>query len=274
VGKAKSYKLDLVGVLGHPVAENPTVVMMEAAFRELRLPFSYLAIEVLPEGLGDAIRGVRAMGFKGVNLTIPHKVEVMRHLDEVTEKASLIGAVNTVYRVGDRLVGENTDGAGFLKSLQDDGGVDPRGGSFIVLGAGGASRAICVELSLAGAARIAIVNRDEGRGRAEYIAWEPGLRLPEGFGVLVNATSVGLYPDPGKPDIDYGSVRSGMTVCDVIPNPPRSAFLREAESRGASCLDGLGMLVNQGTIGFELWTGEKAPSAAMRAALEREFRAE
>ncbi len=281
---APNYRSELVGVFGHPVAENPTIVMMEAAFKAAGLDYRYLTIEVLPKDLAAGIAGIRAMGFRGLNLTIPHKVEVMKHLDEISPNAELIGAVNTVYREGDRLIGENTDGKGFLGSLRSQGGLDPAGRSFVVLGAGGAARAVSVELALAGATRIVIVNRDEGRGRAlaervagiartalEFSPWKAGYRLPEGTDALVNATSVGLYPDPGRPDIDYGRIGPGMLVCDVIPNPPRSAFLREAEARGARTLDGLGMLVNQGAIGFALWTGHEAPAAAMREALAREF---
>jgi shikimate dehydrogenase len=282
--RSENYKSELVGVFGHPVAENPTIVTMEAAFKAAGIDFRYLTIEVLPEGLGAAMAGIRAMGFRGINLTIPHKVEVMQYLDEISENAAKIGAVNTVYRSGDRLIGENTDGKGFLRSLQVEGGMDPAGKSFVILGAGGAARAVCVELAMAGAARMTIVNRDEGRGRAlaervsglgrakaAYARWTPGYPLPDGTDVLANATSIGLFPDPSRPDIDYASIRPGMLVCDVIPNPPRSAFLKEAEARGARTLDGLGMLVNQGAIGFKLWTGLEAPVAAMRDALAREF---
>ncbi|MGA2546416.1 MAG: shikimate dehydrogenase [Rectinemataceae bacterium] len=281
--QSANYKSELVGVFGHPVAENPTIVMMEAAFHAAGVDYRYLTIEVLPEGLEAAIAGIRAMGFRGINLTIPHKIEVMKHLDEISENATLIGAVNTVYRRGDRLIGENTDGKGFLASLREEG-MDPAGKSFVILGAGGAARAVSVELALAGAARIVIVNRDEGRGRelarrvtgigrtvAEYAPWVPGYRPPEGTDVIANATSIGLYPDPSRPDVDYGAIGPSIRVCDVIPNPPHSAFLREAEARGARTLDGLGMLVNQGAIGFLLWTGLQAPVAAMREALAKEF---
>ena len=280
---SKSYKSELVGVFGHPVAENPTVVMMEAAFRAAGLDYRYLTIEVLPEALEAAVGGVRAMGFQGINLTIPHKIAVMKHLDELSEDAALIGAVNTVYRRGRKLIGENTDGKGFIASLAE-AGLDIAGRSFVLLGAGGAARAISVELALARAARITIVNRDEGRGRAlakhvagiggakvEYSPWTAGYKLPGGTDVLANATSIGLYPDPGRPDIDYAAIGHGIIVCDVIPNPPQSAFLREAKARGARTLDGLGMLVNQGAIGFKLWTDAEAPIAAMRDALAREF---
>jgi shikimate dehydrogenase len=278
-----NYKSELTGVFGHPVAENPTIVMMEAAYREAGIGYRYLTIEVLPENLRAAVAGIRAMGFRGINLTIPHKIEVIPLLDGLSDNARLIGAVNTIYREGDRLMGENTDGKGFLASLKG-AGLAPKGASFAILGAGGAARAVSVELAMAGAARVFIVNRDGDRGRAlaekiaglgrcavEYLPFEPGLALPPGIDVLVNATSIGLYPDSSRPDIDYAGIGPGMLVCDVVPNPPRSAFLREAEARGARTLDGLGMLVNQGAIGFKLWTGREAPIRAMREALAQEF---
>ncbi len=287
-GKAapdKSYKSELVGVLGYPVAENPTVVMMEAGFRATGLDWRYLTLEVKPERLGAAMEGLRAFGLRGCNLTIPHKVAVLAYLDEVAEDAALIGAVNTVVRKGDRLRGENTDGKGFLASLRAEAGVDPAGKRIVVLGAGGAARAITVELALAGAARITVVNRSEERGRtlvaalnegtpvnADFVRWTGPFGLEEDVDVLVNATSIGLFPNVAdKPDLAYGSIRPGLVVCDVIPNPPRTAFLQEAEKRRAKTLDGLGMLVNQGTIAFKLWTGRDAPAAAMRAALAAEF---
>ena len=133
-----NYKAELVGVFGHPVSENPTVVMQEAGFRALNLNWRYLTIEVLPEDLQAAMRGMRAFNMRGINLTIPHKVEVLKYLDEVKPDAALMGAVNTVVRVGDRLVGENTDGKGFMQALTQDAKVDPKGKKVLVLGAGGA----------------------------------------------------------------------------------------------------------------------------------------
>ena len=156
---APNYKAELVGVFGHPVSENPTVVMHEAAYAELGLNWRYLTIEVLPQDLEAAMKGVRALNMRGINLTIPHKVAVLPYLDEVKPAAALMGAVNTVVRVGDRLVGENTDGKGFMTALTKDAKVDPKGKSVVVLGAGGAARAITVELALAGAERITVVNR-------------------------------------------------------------------------------------------------------------------
>lgn len=166
-----NYQAELVGVFGHPVSENPTVVMQEAGFRALNLNWRYLTIEVLPKDLGNAMQGLRAMNMKGINLTIPHKVEVLKYLDEVKPDAALMGAVNTVVRVGDKLVGENTDGKGFMRSLTQDAMVDPKGKQVLVLGAGGAARSITVELALAGARQITLVNRYPGEARFWLTSW-------------------------------------------------------------------------------------------------------
>jgi shikimate dehydrogenase len=280
-----NYKAELVGVFGHPVAENPTIVMQEAAFQELGLNWRYLTIEVYPDDLADAIKGMRAFNMRGINLTIPHKVEVLKYLDEVAKDAQLMGAVNTVRREGDRLIGENTDGKGFLSSLREDAQVDPTGKRVAVLGAGGAARAITVELALAGAAHLTVVNRSLERGQAlvsllnektpvaaEFVQWDDTYALPADTDVLVNATSIGLYPDvTAKPNLDYNTITASMIVCDVIPNPPQTPFLKEAEARGARTLDGLGMLVYQGAIGFKMWTGLDAPVQVMHQALAKAF---
>lgn len=280
-----NYKAELVGVFGYPVAENPTIVMQEAAFRALDLNWRYLTIEVRPADLADAMQALRAFNMQGINLTIPHKVEVLQYLDEVSDDARLMGAVNTVRRQGDRLIGENTDGKGFLVSLRNEARVDPAGKNVVVLGAGGAARAMTVELALSGASHITVVNRSSDRGlalvdllntktetRAGFVPWSGPYAIPAGTDVLVNATSIGLYPDiTARPEIDYDSISPSMVVCDVIPNPPRTPFLLEAESRGARTLDGLGMLVAQGAIGFEMWTGRDAPVAVMHQALSETF---
>ncbi|MDP4181892.1 MAG: shikimate dehydrogenase [Bacillota bacterium] len=281
----KNYKSELVGVLGCPVAENPTIVMQEAAFKALDLNYRYLTIEVKPADLESAIKGILACNFKGINLTIPHKVEVLKYLDVIADDARLIGAVNTIFIKDGKLYGENTDGKGFLKSLIDEAKVDPKGKRAVILGAGGAARAISVELALAGVEHITIVNRNEKRGqelvtllnskidcKAQYASWNCTFSIPSGTDILVNATSIGLYPDVNeKADIDYGTIHAEMTVCDVIPNPPRTLFLKEAGKRGAKTLDGLGMLVNQGAIGFKIWTGINAPVEVMKKALIEEF---
>ena len=279
-----NYKAELVGVFGHPVAENPTVVMHDAAFAELGLNWRYLTIEVLPADLAAAMKGMRAFNMRGINLTIPHKVAVLQYLDEVKPAAALMGAVNTVVRVGDRLVGENTDGKGFMSALTGDAKVDPKGKRVVVLGAGGAARAITVELALAGAKTMTVVNRSPERGRelvallnsktpveADLAAWSGPYAIPAGTDILVNATSIGLFPNVHeRPEVAYDSITPGMVVCDVI-HTPMTPFLEEAGRHGAQTLDGLGMLVYQGSIGFKLWTGLDAPVKVMYDALARAF---
>lgn len=285
MAETPNYQAELVGVFGNPVAENPTGVMQEAGFAACGLNWRYLNITVYPEDLAAAMQGLRAMNFKGINLTIPHKVAVIQYLDAVSPNAQLMGAVNTVRREGDRLIGENTDGKGFLTALRDDAQVDPRDKRVVVLGAGGAARAITVELALAGAETIIIVNRTPQRGQelvkllndqtpttAEFIQWPATYAVPDGVDLLVNATSIGLYPDvDGLPSLALDTIRPGMVVCDVIPNPPHTRLLQEAERRGARTIDGLGMLVYQGAIAFKMWTGYDAPVDVMHKALAAEF---
>ena len=179
----------LTGSFATPAAENPTVAMVEAAYRHHGLNARYLNCDVAPGGLGDAVRGARAMGWTGFNCSIPHKIAVIEHLDGLAQSAALIGAVNCVVRREDRLVGENTDGQGFMTALRDV--VDPSGASLVVLGAGGAARAIAVEAGLAGAEQITIVNRHAGRAgklaalvhdvtpaRSEAVVWDPRTACP------------------------------------------------------------------------------------------------
>ena len=278
-----SFLQGLVGVFGSPVAENPTQAMIEPAFADLGLDWRYLTVEVPPDRLADAVRGARAMGWRGFNCTIPHKVAVIPLLDALTPAAEAIGAVNCVVLRDGRALGENTDGKGFLQSLA---GIRPVADArAVVLGAGGAGRAIGVELALAGADRVTIVNRstDGGEGLAAAIrertgadaafrAWDGPYRIPPDADVLINATSIGLAPDvEALPDLELSSLRPDLLVCDVIPNPPRTRLLREAEARGCRTLDGLGMLVNQGVIGIRLWTGRDPRPEVMRQALEHIF---
>ncbi|MYB20128.1 MAG: shikimate dehydrogenase [Holophagales bacterium] len=274
----------IVGSFADPAAENPTVEMVEAAFRHHRLHWRYLNCEVPADRLAAAVAGARAMGWAGFNCSLPHKVAVIEHLDGLGESARLIGAVNCVVRDGDgRFIGENTDGKGFLRSLEE---VTPAAGKRIVIfGAGGAARAIAVELALAGATEITIVNRTRERGeelarhipsctatRARFEHWRGIYRLPEVIDVAVNATSVGLFPDvDAELPIDPDSLRPSTVVADVIPNPPRTRLLEAAAERGCTVLDGLGMLVNQGVSGIRYWTGVGVDPRVMRARLEAIF---
>jgi shikimate dehydrogenase len=282
---AVNYKAELVGVLGYPVAENPTCVMQEAAFAALGLNWRYLTMEVQPENLAEAMRGVRALGMRGINLTIPHKVAVMSLLDDIAPDAKVIGAVNTVYREGDRLIGTNTDGKGFLRGLRDEAHIDPKGKRVAVLGAGGAARAITFELAFAGARELTVINRSVERSQrlaealrkdtsaaVHFVSWSSTYVVPNEIDILVNATSIGLYPAvDALPDVSLDQARSDLFVCDVIPNPPDTRLMQLARARGLRTLNGLSMLVHQGTIGFELWTGQTAPEAVMKEALRQAF---
>lgn len=278
---ATSFRAELVGCFGQPVDENPTGVMQEAAFAAAGLNWRYITVEVPPRRLREALLGVRAFGMRGINLTIPHKVAVIEHLDEVSPDAQTIGAVNTVRRVGDRLIGENTDGKGFLRGVRTDAGMDPAGKRVVVLGAGGASRAIVTELALAGAADILVVNRNVARGQVmtadlatktgasiRFEPWTGVYRVPGDVDILVNATSIGLYPDvAAMPPVELGGAKQDMLVSDAVFNPPETRLLRAARERGLPTLDGLSMLVYQGVIGFELWTGVEGPVDVMKQAL-------
>jgi shikimate dehydrogenase len=213
------------------------------------------------------------------------KVTVIQYLDRLSPEAELIGAVNTVVRDGSQLDGHNTDGKGFLQSVREDAGVDPQEKRVVFLGAGGAARAMAVELALAGAARITIVNRTPSRGQelaqllpektpseVEFVRWQGEYSVPPEADILVNATSIGLFPDVEEtPPVDMASIRGDLLVCDVIPNPPQMAFLSAASATGARTLDGLGMLVYQGAIGFQTWTRVEASVHVMRRALEKVF---
>ena len=276
-----SYKAELTACFGQPVAENPTGVMQEAAFRAAGLNWRYLTVEVSPPDLADAFRGVRAFGLRGANLTIPHKVAVIPLLDDLSPEARMIGAVNTVVRRGGKLIGENTDGKGFLRGVRTDGGVDPKGKRVAMLGAGGAARAIGTELLLAGVSDLLIVNRGFDRGQATTVDlkkatggpvrfehWQDTYTVPDDVDLFVNATSIGLYPDAdAKPDVDLSQAKRSMLVADAVFNPPETRLLTAARERGLPTLDGLSMLVYQGVIGFQLWTGQDPDETVMKRAL-------
>jgi shikimate dehydrogenase len=267
----------LVGLIGHPVAGNPTGTMMEAAFANAGLDWRYVSMDVARGDLEAAVAGLAALGFRGFNVTMPYKVEILPLLARLSPAVELIGAANTIVREGDGWVGENTDGKGFLAAVLEV--LEPRGARVWLVGAGGAARAVAAELALAGAVSIEIVNRDGGRGRsivdmlmartATRAAWRPWaspLVVEPDVDLVVNATSLG-YNDPDA-GLDLDLARAGSPlVADVVFNPPRTKLLRQAEAAGCRTLDGLGMLANQGAIGFRLWTGVEPDAALMRAVL-------
>lgn len=270
---------DIVCCMGQPVAGNPTQFMMERAFAAAELDWRYLTLEVPPEDLADGVRGMRAMGFRGGNLIIPHKVAAVQHLDKLTEAAELAGAVSCVYREGNDLVGEDIDGKGFIQSLQSIS--NPKGKKVVVFGAGGAARAIAVELGLARAAEITIVNRTAQRGQtlvdllnervdvpAKFVHLSGDFAAEEGTNIIINATSIGFGDSDGRIPLDVESLNPEMLVADVIFNPPDTKLIRDAAARNCTTLDGLGMLVNQAAIAFKIWTQVEPDVVVMREALE------
>lgn len=281
----KSYREELVGVFGDPVDENPTVVVAQKAFETLGIPYRYLTINVHPEALPAALEGLKAMNFKGMHLTIPHKVAAIPYLDSISEEAAIMGAVNTIVNQNGKLRGENTDGKGFMASVVN-AGIDVTGKKVTMLGAGGAARAIAVELARAGIGELVIINRSEARGRGlvetleshfsdlrvVYRCWDHTMTIDEDTAILVNTTDIGLYPNvDARPDIVFDSIHDRMIVCDVIPNHPHTQLLKEAEKRQAKTIDGLGMLINQCVESIRYWTGETADAEVMKEALAEEY---
>lgn len=276
----QSFLKQLTGSFSTPAAGNPTGVMVEAAYEHHGIPARYINCDVEASGLEAAVRGAMAMGWIGFNCSLPHKETIIKYLDELSQSAALIGAVNCVRREGQRLIGENTDGQGFLTSLRTV--ADPQGSQVTILGAGGAARAIAVELALAGAAEITIINRNLQRAEelaetirrstatvGHPIRWTGPYSIAPETTILVNATSVGLAPRVDEQlDLDMNSLTAQLVVCDVIMNPPETHLLRTAAARGARVLDGRGMLVNQAALNIWYWTGVQVDTMVLGAALD------
>jgi shikimate dehydrogenase len=266
------FLAQITGSFAMPARENPTVAIVEAAYRAQGLNWRYINCQVSPENPKEAVAGARAMGWAGFNCSIPHKVAVIAHLDALGESARIIGAVNTIVRRGSRLIGENTDGKGFVKAIRET--VDPKGKKVVLFGAG-------VELALADAAQIIVVNRGRDRGETvarliadntpascEYSEWKGPFVIPVDTDIVVHATSVGLYPDmEGLPDIDLTRLRPTMVIADGIHNPPRTPLIRTGEAAGCKTVDGFGMLVNQAVIAISYWTGVDVDASVMRQVL-------
>lgn len=282
---SKNYRAELVGVFGDPVEDNPTGVMEEAAFAACGLNYRYLTMKVTKDDFDDAMKALRALHMKGINLTMPHKLTVIPYLDELSEAARIIGAVNTVnVREDGTLFGENTDGKGFVEAL-GHAGITLPGKKVLILGAGGAARAIAVECALAGAAKVDIANRTLAKAEelssvitqntnaeSSAVAWTPNLTIPFDIDILINATSIGFAPNVNdKPDIDYSTVRRGLVVSDVVFYPCETRFLEVCKKQGAVTVNGLGMLACQGARNFTIWTGVEAPLQIMEDTLREQF---
>jgi shikimate dehydrogenase len=273
----------VVGVIGWPVKHSLSPPMHNAAFAALGLDWVYVPFEVAPEAVAEALAGMRALGIRGLNVTIPHKAAVAGLVDERDDMAAALEAVNTVHNRDGRLVGYNTDGPGFLRSLQEAGhGV--RGKSVALIGAGGSARSVAYAVAREGAASLSIVARKIAQardladmvrrrvGREQVMA--AGLELPEAQArvheadIVVDSTPVGMHPHAEvAPVVPASWLREGQVVCDLTYNPLETTLLRAARSRGAQTVAGTGMLVHQGAVAFEIWTGQPAPVSVMREAL-------
>jgi shikimate dehydrogenase len=278
--------MDVYGIFGFPVAHSRSPAMHNRAFEALGLDARYVPFAVAPEHLADAVRGARALGIRGWNITLPHKTAIMPWLDEIDSIARAIGAVNTVVRDGDQLRGTNTDAEGLTRALLE-AGATLTGARATVLGAGGAARASVVGLARAGAGRIQVAARQPER--AEALVNDLRTSLPGAVlaacdlaesslaavfaetDLLVQATSATLDGNPAAQSftdgLPLGLLPPTALVTDLVYKPLQTSLLRAAAARGLTTLDGLGMLLHQGALAFELWTGRPAPLGPMRAAL-------
>ncbi|HUO47734.1 MAG TPA: shikimate dehydrogenase [Acidimicrobiales bacterium] len=264
----------VVGVIGDPVGHSLSPLLHNAAFDALGLDWVSVGFPVAAGGVPDAFAGIRALGIVGLSVTMPHKQAAAVAVDECTPLARRLGAVNCVVRDGDRLVGDSTDGPGFVAALRRGAGFDPAGARCVVLGAGGAARAVIAALADAGAASVVVVNRTRASAEeAALLAGEAGTvgeaAAIEEAALLVQATPVGMAlgaETDGQLPVDEALLHEGLVVADLVVHPLRTPLLAAAEARGARPVNGLGMLVHQAALALERWTGRPAPVEAMWAA--------
>lgn len=273
-----SAETQAIGLLGHPVAQSLSPQMQNAAIATYGLPYVYLAFDVQPHLLAQAVMGLRGLGFRGANVTVPFKVEIAEFLDGLSEEASLCGAVNTIVNENGRLIGYNTDGEGFLKALESVFDWQPQGQHVLLLGAGGAARAIGAALLQAGVEELFIYNRTPeraiglasllgrmGHGRTRAVE-RPGEAIPY-VQLLVNATSVGMDPKTDAIPLNPELLDGKLLVADLVYQPQQTRLLREAQRRGCRTMGGLHLLLHQGALSFERWMHRPAPLEEMERAL-------
>lgn len=270
----------MYGVLGNPIKHSKSPIMLNRAFQEVGLNAAYAAFHVPSESLKEAIHGIKALNFRGINVTLPHKIEVMKYLDVIDDRAQAIGAVNTIVNDNGRLIGYNTDGIGYVRSLEKEAGFSIEGKRILILGAGGAARGIAYALAKANPLMIWIANRTvdkavELAGSLESITDCFGMGLDDIKNIIhqvdlvVNTTSTGMHPNIDEVPINPAYIHSGLIVSDLIYNPLITKLLRLAKEKGAQIHSGLGMFIYQGAYAFEYWTGLEAPTAAMREVVEQ-----
>lgn len=288
-----SGQTKVCGIFGCPVGHSLSPAMHNDAFEALELDYIYVPFPVVPGKLPQAVEAVRALEMAGVNVTVPHKEAVLPLLDELSEAAVLIGAVNTIVNRSGRLYGDNTDGRGFLSALEVGADFLPAGKTALVLGAGGAARAVAVQLALAGARRLIIANRTPGRALelASFLNKKTGVETAaapwpgsrdKGFGLsisleeavasaslIVQATSLGLQHDADWSGLPFDRMRPEQVACDLVYKPIETSFLKAVRQTGVIVINGLGMLLYQGVLAFEMWTGAAAPVSVMQNALNK-----
>lgn len=277
-------------LFGHPVKHSFSPAMHNTAFKYLGLNYLYAAFDIELQNLEAAITAVRALNLTGVNITIPHKEKVIHYLDALDRAAELTGAVNTVTNRNGELTGYNTDGAGFIRSLEEDCSFNASDKVVLLVGAGGAARAVGMQLALSGASTVGILNRNHERAaslageihgatgtrtvvlpwpREKHPAWEQDLtHFFRNTDLVVNCTPMGMHGSPGQlPPLPYHLARSGQVAYDLIYNPPQTRFMEKFRTNGCIVANGTGMLLYQGALAFELWTGRRAPVKVMRESL-------
>ena len=265
----------VVGIIGDPVKHSLSPQMQNVAFKHLNLDFVYIPFHVKPESVGEAIKGMRALAMVGLNVTVPHKIEVMKYLDEVSPDAKAIGAVNTIFFKDNKCIGDNTDGRGFIRALIEDEGIIIAGKSVVILGAGGSARAIGHSLIKDGVGRLIFCNRTVSKAESIAGSFQSMGISVAGMGIIdsrdeiaqadmiINTTSIGMKQgDPLLINPEW--IRKRQIVYDIIYSPPETLLLQAAKARGARVMNGLGMLIHQGALAFEIWTGCPAPVEVMR----------
>ncbi len=258
--------MGVYGVIGFPISHSMSPVMHNGEFRALKLAHHYAAFEVHPDQLESAIKGMRALNIKGINVTIPHKVAVIRYLDEIDEEAKLIGAVNTIVNENGKLIGFNTDGQGYLLSLKSIINTSLALKKTLIVGAGGAARAIATALAKDGVQKLDIANRTVSKAQeliehVNQLTDGRALTIDEAeeqlsaYDIVINTTSVGMAPHIDETPLRVHHLKQGAIASDLIYNPLMTRFLKEAKAKGAIIDNGIGMFVHQGALAFKKWTG-------------------
>jgi shikimate dehydrogenase len=272
----------LIILLGTPLGHSVSPQMHNLAFQKLDLDYCYLPVEVTTADLETVFNGLTRMNIAGCNVTIPHKISIIKYLDELDPLAATIGAVNTVCIKNGKTIGYNTDGEGFLQSLEASAHITPKGRNFFLLGAGGAGRAISMTLAHHGAGNIYICNRTFAK--AKELATEINKKIRtcavaidqtatdraailQNCDVLINSTSIGMHPNENELPIEESLISKHLIVADIVYNPLTTQLLKIAKEKGCPIVRGLGMLVNQGAAGFRLWTGAEPPIEEMSDAV-------